>query len=423
MRLAFLLFLGGVLPNLPGFPSVQDSGNNGHAEVSQQVGSPTCSIGPPESTPLILGGLRVYVNPETMAVDGDRLAISGFPNHVWDASGETDAPRSNRLFGVVVGPDGAATPIPLPLEGQVGYPFLTPRGDGSLFAVFAEMDPGSPSGVPEALNLWSGIWRREGWSNLERLPVPATVSVRHMSRRWGSLVVSGDAVWFSLLGDTQGRLILFRYDESGWKLVGTGPEEAASQVLHVGWHELGVNEEGAVFLAFTQSEILSGGGGFALKFRPDFPRSHAEQDLSYWNGPLTISRFEARVARGVTSILVEEPGPTLYSGPTGAPLDRIPIRVGAEEADSHLVVLPDGPAVALQPRGIEPGAEVDLTFHRFPVGSPPLTTVIHSPLRVLQSAIHTDGELVLVGMVGVPQGPPHAFATDVLRFPVVCGQP
>ncbi|MDP9204855.1 MAG: hypothetical protein M3P12_05255 [Gemmatimonadota bacterium] len=154
--------------------------------------SPQCAVSAKRARPLIAaGGRTIYIEPNSFAVDGDRVFLAGRPNYVFH--GKRLETRDG-IFGLISRWPRTARIVMSPLGQRPGSNIrLAPLGRGRWATVFAELQPGSTvPNDPPLINLWYAVFDGESWSALEKVPLPSQGVIRSGSA--SSLVATGDTM-------------------------------------------------------------------------------------------------------------------------------------------------------------------------------------------------------------------------------------
>lgn len=178
-----------------------------HFSLAQATSaSDQCAISAKPPTALIAeDGRTIYVEPNSFAVDGDRVFLAGRPNYVF--RGDRLEMRDG-IFGVISEWPRPAHIVVSPLgQHPASNIRLAPLGDGRWAAVFAELQSGGTFLHDQPLvNLWYAVFDGTSWSSLEKIPLPSRGAVR--SGPASSLVVTGDTLTIAMPLDSVSSLPL-----------------------------------------------------------------------------------------------------------------------------------------------------------------------------------------------------------------------
>ncbi len=153
--------------------------------------------------PLVVDGRReIYVEPVVVLPSGDRILFAGNPNYLF----QPGVPGMRRdfvqdsVFGAVLGPDGSARLVPAPTQVasiRIADPRALPASEGGWQVVFAELKHAhQPQNRDTVLAYWYGVFNREGWTSVERLPQPAEGSMDPKTA--SDLIERGDTAAFAV---------------------------------------------------------------------------------------------------------------------------------------------------------------------------------------------------------------------------------
>ena len=232
-----------------------------YAQPRTPGASPQCRVTPERHDTLRIGSDPIYVEPIVAESDGrGRVLILGRHNYRFsrEASGSWVMRSGEPIFGVVVGLNCQVEIVPPPVQGKrlAGMSALPDSGGWSV--VFSElMETDRPGHKDIAVALWYAAYDGKRWTNLERLPAPATplegTHTSNLARTPEGLV------WIVPTGGNSPGLLVLKRQDGAWRSEQVSTIAAKAEPL--------VSRSGELLLAAIQPDTTLQSDGASLLLR------------------------------------------------------------------------------------------------------------------------------------------------------------